>query len=82
MTIIVSQIHAYEANTPNRPWHSVPNWPDHVTGDEMVAALDKLGVDGAIFISAFSMYRYDHIVSSMPITRRKGTHPSGNPVVN
>ena len=59
MTIINSQIHAYEANTPKRPWHTVPNWPDHVTGDEMVAAMDKVGVDGAIFISAFSMYRYD-----------------------
>jgi predicted TIM-barrel fold metal-dependent hydrolase len=59
MTIIDSQIHAYEANTPKRPWHTVPNWPDHVTGDEMVAAMDKVGVDGAIFISAFSMYRYD-----------------------
>ena len=34
MTIIDSQVHAYEANTPKRPWHSVPNWPDHVTGDE------------------------------------------------
>ena len=59
MTIIDSQVHAYEANTPKRPWHSVPNWPAHVTGDEMVAAMDKVGVDGAIFISAFSMYRYD-----------------------
>ena len=59
MTIIDSQVHAYEANTPKRPWHTVPNWPDHVTGDEMVAAMNKVGVDGAIFISAFSMYRYD-----------------------
>jgi L-fuconolactonase len=59
MTIIDSQIHAYEANTPKRPWHSVPNWPAHVTGDEMVAAMDKVGVDGAIFISPFAMYRYD-----------------------
>ena len=57
--IIDSQVHAYEANTPKRPWHSVPNWPAHVTGDEMVAAMDKVGVDGAIFISAFSLYRYD-----------------------
>ena len=47
MKIIDSQVHAYEANTPNRPWHTVPNWPDHVTGDEMVAAMDKVGVDGA-----------------------------------
>ena len=59
MTIIDSQVHAYEANTPKRPWHNVPNWPDHVTGDEMAAAMDKVGVDGAIFISPFSMYRYD-----------------------
>src|SRR5690348_18128185 len=59
MPIIDSQVHAYEANTPKRPWDTVPNWPPHVTGDEMVAAMDKVGVDGAIFISAFSMYRYD-----------------------
>ena len=59
MTIVDSQVHAYEANTPKRPWATVPNWPAHVTGDEMVAAMDKVGVDGAIFISAFSMYRYD-----------------------
>ena len=58
-TIIDSQVHAYEANTPKRPWFRVPNWPDHVTGDEMVTAMDKVGVDGAIFISPFSMYRYD-----------------------
>src|SRR5271163_516114 len=59
MAIIDSQVHVYDANTPKRPWHSVPNWPPHVTGDEMVAAMNKVGVDGAIFISAFSMYQYD-----------------------
>jgi len=57
--IIDSQVHAYEANTPKRPWHSVPNWPPSATGDELVAAMDRLGVDGSILISAFSMYRYD-----------------------
>ena len=59
MATIDSQVHVYEANTPKRPWHTVPNWPDHVTGDEMVAAMDRVGVDGAIFISAFSLYQYD-----------------------
>jgi predicted TIM-barrel fold metal-dependent hydrolase len=59
MAIIDSQVHCYDTNTPERPWATVPNWPAHVTGDEMVAAMDKVGVDGAIFISAFSMYRYD-----------------------
>src|SRR5260370_35393537 len=58
MTIIGSQVPAYEAHTPRRPSHNVPTWPDHVTGDEMVAAMDKVGVGGAIFISGFSMYQY------------------------
>ena len=57
--IIDSQIHAYEANTPKRPWLTTPNWPPSATGDEMVAAMDRVGVDGAIFISSFSMYGYD-----------------------
>lgn len=57
--IIDSQIHAYEANTPKRPWRTAPNWPPSATGDEMVAAMDRVGVDGAIFISSFSMYGYD-----------------------
>src|SRR6516225_9728980 len=59
MTIVDSQVHAYAANTLTRPWNSVPNWPEHVTGDEMVAAMDTVGVDGAILVSAFSLYRYD-----------------------
>ena len=60
MTVIDSQVHTYEPNTPARPWHDVPgHWPPHVTGDEMVAALDAVGVDGAILVSAFTMYRYD-----------------------
>ena len=75
MTIIDSQVHAYEANSPKRPWHSVPNWPDHVTGDEMVAAMDKVGVDGAIFISAFSMYRYDASYAG----KWRGRIPAGSP---
>src|SRR5690348_15297483 len=28
--IIDSQVHAYAANTPERPWVRVPNWPAHV----------------------------------------------------
>ncbi len=59
MPIIDSQVHAYAANTPQRPWHTIPNWPAHVTGDEMVAAMDKVGVDGAIFVSPFVMYQFD-----------------------
>lgn len=59
MLTIDSQVHAYEANTPARPWHEVLDWPAHVTGDEMVAAMNRVGVDGAILVSAFALYRYD-----------------------
>jgi predicted TIM-barrel fold metal-dependent hydrolase len=33
--------------------------PPEVTGDQMVAAMDAVGVDAAILVSAFTMYRYD-----------------------
>ena len=42
MTIIDCQVHPYEANTPKRPWHHVPNWLPQVTGDEMVAEWTRL----------------------------------------
>jgi hypothetical protein len=29
--------------------------PDEVTGDDMVAAMDAVGVDGALLVSPFSM---------------------------
>src|SRR2546428_355973 len=66
MATIDSQVHSYEANTPKRPWHSVPNWPDHVTGDEMVAALDA----GAALIDRHPDTRFiiDHLGIMQPRT--------------
>jgi predicted TIM-barrel fold metal-dependent hydrolase len=59
MLTIDSQVHAYEANSPKRPWLSKPNWPASANADEMVAAMDAVGVDGAVNISPFSLYGYD-----------------------
>lgn len=53
------QVHAYERNRPERPWSGYLQGPEEVTGDQMVAAMDSLGVDGALLISPFSLYRYD-----------------------
>ena len=53
------QVHAYERNHAGRPWSGTLVGPDSVTGDEMVAAMDAVGVDGALLVSPFSMYRYD-----------------------
>ena len=57
--IIDSQVHAYERNRSERPWSGVLPGPDEVTGDDMVAAMDAVGVDGALLVSPYTMYRYD-----------------------
>jgi predicted TIM-barrel fold metal-dependent hydrolase len=59
MLIIDSQVHTYERDHPGRPWHAVLTGPPEVPGDQMIAAMDAAGVDGAILVSAFTMYRYD-----------------------
>src|SRR3989449_8083423 len=59
MLTIDAQVHAYERNHPGRPWAAVLHGPAEVTGDEMVAAMDAVGVDGALLVSPFTMYRYD-----------------------
>ncbi len=59
MPILDSQVHAYERNHPGRPWVGTLHGPAEVTGDQMVAAMDEVGVDGAVLVSPFSMYRYD-----------------------
>jgi L-fuconolactonase len=56
---IDSQVHVYERNHPGRPWAGFLHGPPQVTGDDMVAAMDAVGVDGALLVSPFSMYRYD-----------------------
>ena len=58
MPIFDSQVHAYERNHPGRPWVGTLQGPAEVTGDQMVAAMDEVGVDGAVLVSPFSMYRY------------------------
>ena len=57
--IIDSQVHSYERNSPERPWAGTLDGPDSVNGDEMVEAMDTAGVDGALLVSPFSMYRFD-----------------------
>ena len=59
MPTVDAQVHAYERNHPGRPWVDVLRGPPEVTGDQMVAAMDAVGVDGAILVSPFSLYRYD-----------------------
>src|SRR5947207_2775354 len=59
MPTIDVQVHAYERNHPGRPWVGTLVGPAEMTGNQMVAAMGEVGVDGAILVSPFSMYGYD-----------------------
>src|SRR5262249_30296685 len=58
MLTIDAQVHAYERNHPGRPWHAELTGPREVTGDQMVAAMDAVGVDSAILGSPFTICRW------------------------
>jgi L-fuconolactonase len=59
MLTIDVQVHAYERDRPGRPWAAVLHGPAEVTGDDMIKAMDSVGVDGALLVSPYTMYRYD-----------------------
>lgn len=59
MRVIDVQVHAYEHNHPGRPWVAKLHGPDSANGAEMTAAMDAVGVDGAIIVSTFNLYRFD-----------------------
>ncbi len=57
--VIDCQVHCYERDRPERPWVGSLRGPAEVTGDDMVTKMDALGVDGALLVSPWAMYRYD-----------------------
>lgn len=59
MPIIDCQVHCYERNHAGRPWAGHLHGPDEVTGQDMVAVMDRLGIDGALLVSPWAMYRFD-----------------------
>jgi L-fuconolactonase len=59
MLTLDAQVHAYERNHPGRPWLATLAGPAQVTGDDMIAAMDAIGVDGALLVSPFTTYGYD-----------------------
>ena len=56
---IDSQVPAYERTRPERPWTECLQGPVEVTSDDMVTSMDAVGVEGALLVSPFGMYRYD-----------------------
>jgi predicted TIM-barrel fold metal-dependent hydrolase len=80
MAVIDSQVHVYEANSTERPWVDTITGPDHVTGDEQIAEMDRLGVDGAIIVSTYTTYRYDSGYAQQVHARHPGRFALVKPV--
>ncbi len=59
MPVIDAQVHCYERNHAGRPWVAVLHGPPEVTGPDMIKAMDSVGVDGALLVSVYTMYRFD-----------------------
>src|SRR5882724_5549026 len=59
MPVIDVQVHPFDRNHPGRPWASPSHGLDSATGEEMIAAMNSVSVDGAIMVSSFSAYEYD-----------------------
>lgn len=60
--IVDAQIHPYAANTPDRPWVVAEPGGAHlpeVTGEQMIAAMDAVGVDAGIIVSPVLVYGFD-----------------------
>lgn len=57
--VVDAQVHVYERNHPGRPWVDALHGPPEVTGEDMIRAMDEVGVDGGLLVSVHTMYRYD-----------------------
>src|SRR5437868_14523155 len=77
MPVIDVQVHPFDRNHPGRPWASPSHGLASATGDEMVAAMNSVGLDRAIMVSSFSAYECDP--SYAPEAYH--TYPHKSPVV-
>ena len=59
MPTLIPRFTLTNATNPGRPWVGTLTGPAEVTGDQMVAAMDAVGVDGAICVLALQHVPYD-----------------------
>jgi hypothetical protein len=71
MPVIDVQVHPFDRNHPGRPWASPSHGLDSATGEAMVAAMTRVGVDGAIlWTRAIGMLTYEQGVAPFRETTR------------
>jgi predicted TIM-barrel fold metal-dependent hydrolase len=59
MLVIDAQVHVYERNHAGRPWQGMLHGPAEMTGEQMIAAMDEAGVDAAVLVSTWALYKDD-----------------------
>ncbi|MEJ0019594.1 MAG: amidohydrolase family protein [Acetobacteraceae bacterium] len=88
MPVIDVQVHPYERNHPGRPWAGHLHGPQSANGEELTAAMDAVGVDGAVLVSSYNLYGYDpsyalEVFATYPDRFRVVTPiDAGNPAVD
>ena len=75
MPVIDVQVHPFDRNHPGRPWAGPSHGLNSATGEEMVAAMNSVGVDGAIMVSSFSAYRVRSKLRTGGLQRLSGQIP-------
>jgi predicted TIM-barrel fold metal-dependent hydrolase len=56
---IDSQVHVFDRDRPDIPWAVKKTRLAHVDGEQMIKAMDAVGVDAAVIVSPFAVYRFD-----------------------
>ena len=80
MPVIDVQVHPFDKDHPGRPWAAPSHGLLSATGEEMVAAMTSVGVDGAIMVSSFSAYKYDPSYALEVYNRHPGRFAVVTPV--
>jgi L-fuconolactonase len=63
--VIDARVHCYGRSTADSPWTDPFPGPAEMTGEDMVKAMDEVGVDGALLTSVFAI-RTRRSWSTMP----------------
>ena len=72
MPVIDVQVHPFDRNHPGRPWASPSHGLDSATGEEMVAAMNSVGVDGAPVLRVIDAFGLDRCMWGTDWTRTIG----------
>lgn len=80
VAMIDCQLHVYEVGHRGPPWTYKIEAVDQATGEQQIAAMDAIGIDGAIIVSNFTTCRYHTSYAQEVCARHPGRFALIKPV--